>query len=315
MQRSPTSDLTLSDVDLRQLRLFQTVVRSGGITAAEPELNIERSTISRHLKALEERLGVTLCHRGRSGFSLTDEGTRVFESTKRLLSAVTTFGTEVNEINDHLRGRLRVALFDKTVTNPAARIPTALDDFTSRAPEVGIELHVEPMHEIESGVIDGRRQIGIIPTYRPSPALNYMPLFGEQVYLYCGYRHPLFKQPDTPGNEKNVWSQRYAGLGFNSPNMKTGNAFGLTRAAEAFDQEAVATLVLSGCFIGFLPEHYADGFQSKGLLRPLYPERFQYTCQFAAIYRHSPPPPRLVEIILECLRRAHAKAATPKGGD
>lgn len=301
----------LSDTDLHLLRLFQTVSRCGGLTAAESELNIGRSTISRHLKELEGRLGATLCHRGRSGFALTDEGTRVFDAADRLLAAVSHFRTEVEEINDRVRGRLRLALFDKTASNPKSRIAAALGDFARRAPAVELELHVAPTHQIEAGVIDGAWQLGIIPTYRPSPALDYLPLFDEQMYLYCGREHPLFAQRDTRGGERVVWAQRYAGLGFHSPNMDTGNRFEFTRAAEASDQEAIATLVLSGQFIGFLPDHYAAAFEAQGLMRALYPQRFAYTCQFAAIYRRSPPPSRLLDIALASLRRAHAPAQRP----
>ena len=55
----------LADVDIRLLRIFRVVAEAGGVSAAELELNIGRSTISRHLKDLETRLGVTLCRRGR----------------------------------------------------------------------------------------------------------------------------------------------------------------------------------------------------------------------------------------------------------
>ena len=58
---------TVTDNDLRLLRVFRAVVACGGFAAAELELNINRSTISRHIKDLETRLGVTLCRRGRAG--------------------------------------------------------------------------------------------------------------------------------------------------------------------------------------------------------------------------------------------------------
>ncbi|MEO8957324.1 MAG: LysR substrate-binding domain-containing protein, partial [Rudaea sp.] len=118
--------------------------------------------------------------------------------------------------------------------------------------------------------------------------------------------HALFAHREVAGDERIVWAQRYAGLSFHSPNMDTGNRFEFTRSAEASDQEAIATLVLSGRFIGFLPDHYAASFETQGLMRKLYPKRFGYTCQFAAIYRRSPPPSRLLEIALASLRRAHA---------
>ena len=57
----------VSDMDLRLLRIFKSAVECGGMTAAELELNISTSTLSRHMKDLEERLGLVLCRRGRAG--------------------------------------------------------------------------------------------------------------------------------------------------------------------------------------------------------------------------------------------------------
>ena len=67
----------LGDVDLRLLRVFKSVVECGGMAAAELELNIALSTISRHVKDLEIRLGLVLCRRGRGGFGLPPEGQQV----------------------------------------------------------------------------------------------------------------------------------------------------------------------------------------------------------------------------------------------
>ena len=50
----------ISDMDLRLLRVFRTVVDCGGMAAAELELNIGTSTVSRHIKDLETRLGLVL---------------------------------------------------------------------------------------------------------------------------------------------------------------------------------------------------------------------------------------------------------------
>ena len=73
----------LGDMDLRLLRVFKTVVDCGGMAAAELELNIGTSTVSRHVKDLEVRLGLTLCRRGRAGFSLTAEGEQIYEDVAK----------------------------------------------------------------------------------------------------------------------------------------------------------------------------------------------------------------------------------------
>ena len=112
----------VSDVDIRLLRVFRSVVACGGISAAELELNIGRSTISRHVSDLELRLGVKLCERGPAGFDLTDEGQRIYDASSRLLSAINAFQASVDEVHQRLSGHLAIAQFDKMVSNPLARL-------------------------------------------------------------------------------------------------------------------------------------------------------------------------------------------------
>jgi DNA-binding transcriptional LysR family regulator len=73
-------------MDLRLLRVFRSVVDCGGMSAAELELNIGTSTVSRHVKDLETRLSLVLCRRGRGGFALTDEGQRVYDEALAFLA-------------------------------------------------------------------------------------------------------------------------------------------------------------------------------------------------------------------------------------
>ena len=89
----------LSDMDLRLLQIFKSVVECGGMSAAELELNVGTSTLSRHMKDLETRLGMVLCRRGRAGFSLTPEGHQVYEATLQLLGGVDLFRSRIDDIH------------------------------------------------------------------------------------------------------------------------------------------------------------------------------------------------------------------------
>lgn len=291
----------ITDSDLRLLRVFQAVVACGGFAAAELELNINRSTISRHIKDLEQRLGVTLCRRGRAGFALTTEGEQVFASAGRMMVAMEGFQHEVDELHQRLTGSLAIAIFDKTASNPGCHISAAFARFDELAPDVQPEIHVEPINAIERGVMEGRFHLGVIPNHRPSSSLDYFRLFDEQMYLYCATGHSLF---DTAGNNLSaarVRQCKYVGIGYHSPNMEVSRKLNLQRHATAHDQEAVAHLVLSGKYLGFLPEHYAETFVARGVMRPLLPDTFHYVCQFSAIVRHSPPPNRVVQTLLDAL--------------
>ena len=68
----------LTTPDLGLLRVFVTVVHSGGFSAARTELNVSQPTISMKISDLEARLGMRLCERGRAGFKLTAEGQLVY---------------------------------------------------------------------------------------------------------------------------------------------------------------------------------------------------------------------------------------------
>ena len=303
----------VTDSDLRLLRVFRAVVACGGFAAAELELNINRSTISRHIKDLETRLGVTLCRRGRAGFALTGEGEQVYASAQKMMAAMEDFQHEVDELHQQLTGTVVIAIFDKTATNPGCHINRAFASFDQQAPEVKPEIHVEPINAIERGVMEGRYHLGVIPNHRPSASLDYYKLFEEQMYLYCAEDHPLFDIPTNRLKAAQVRQCRYVGIGYHSPNMEVTRQLGQERHATAFDQEAVAHLVLSGKYVGYLPEHYAEAFVSKGIMRPLLPTVFQYVCEFSAIARRSPPPSRVVQTLIDALIATHAGGGTAGG--
>ena len=296
----------LTDMDIRLLRVFKSVVECGGMAAAELELNIGTSTVSRHVKDLETRLGLTLCRRGRSGFALTPEGQQIYTETLRLLAGAEAFRASVDAIHHRMGGEIHLAVFDKTASNPQARIGAAIARFAAQAPDVSLCLHVAPIQTIERGVIDGQFQVGVIPGHRTSDSLVYNDLFGETMHLYCGAQHALFAQKSEDLDWDGLRRYPFAGLGYHSPNMEISQRVRLQRKATGFDQESIATLILSGLYLGFLPDHYAAGFVRTGQLRAVQPDLFRYDCRFLGIVRRTPEPSRATKALQDCLRLAHA---------
>jgi DNA-binding transcriptional LysR family regulator len=297
---------------LRLLRVFKAVADCGGMAAAELELNIAMSTISRHVKDLEERLGLVLCRRGRAGFALTPEGEKVYAAAQQLLSATESFRGSLHEIHRGLGGELHVALFEKTATNPNARIADAVALFRAEAPDVSLHLHVGTIAMIERGVIDGRFQLGVVPEHRRSESLVYDELFDESMSLYAGRGHPWFRARRPAPGWPELREQPLAALGYHSPNMMLAHERRLERQATASDQEAVATFVLSGCFVGFLPDHYAESFVRAGRMRAVAPETLRYRCRFSCVHRRAPSLSRAAERFRDALVTAHAEPASPR---
>ena len=287
------------------LQIFRTVVACGGFTAAEFELNIGRSTISKHISDLETRLNLKLCHRGPAGFSLTSDGQHVLKSADSLFASIDRFQNIIGEVRAEMAGKLKIAIFDRSSSNPDAEMSEAIRLFRNRAPGVTLDISVEPPNVIEEGVINGRFNLGIVPLHRQSPMLNYSPLYTEDMRLFCGRNHELFQRAETEFKLSELRKYTYAGLSFNSPNMSIHQKLKLRKSAFVQSEEALALLILSGCYLGFLPTHQAQPFVEAGQVREVRCEAAEYISSMAAIVRKSASQGRRLNVFLECLKDAH----------
>ncbi|MEM7318323.1 MAG: LysR family transcriptional regulator [Pseudomonadota bacterium] len=299
--------LNVGEADINLLRIFKSVVECGGLSAAETDLNIGRSTISKYLSNLEIRLGLKLCNRGPGGFSLTEDGEKVLIAAEKLLVSVLDFQSEVNEIKQNLAGTIHVALFDLCASNPASRLDRAISKFNEIAPDVQINLSLEPPNIIESKLISGQLDVGIIAENRTSKSLNYEPIYGESMYLFCGQGHPFFDCDHSGLSLDDIRAANYAGISVNSPNLHVGQSLQLRRSAKVQSEHALTILILSGRYIGFLPDHLASEFVNQGLMKMVLPDRLNYRATFAAATRHHPELNRITKVFLETLVREHAE--------
>ena len=100
----------VNDVDLRLMRVFKAVIECGGLSAAQTELGVGRSTISRQISDLETRLGLRLCHRGRSGFYLTQQGRQAIEYIDKFLISTEDFASGIASISNQMVGNLEIGM-------------------------------------------------------------------------------------------------------------------------------------------------------------------------------------------------------------
>jgi len=293
----------VSDADLRVLRIYRTVVECGGFSAAEVELNISRAAISIAISDLETRLGFRLCQRGRSGFSLTNEGSQVYDYTLQLLSSIEDFRTHINALHQHLKGELNIGITDNLVTLPHTRITRALAGLKDQGPQVTTNIRMIPPNDVERGVLDGGLHIGIVPDLKILSGLDYHHLYQEESKLYCSDTHPLFATDDKKITKAKLKDYdavlpAYA----QTPEIKVQHQ-PLVASATATDREGIAFLILTGRYIGFLPDHVAERWVRDGRMRAILPEQCHYVTQFSAITRKGARSNLVLETFLKELEK------------
>jgi DNA-binding transcriptional LysR family regulator len=118
-------------------RLFLQVVEAGSFKRAAEQLNVEPSSVSRKIAALEDRLRVKLLRRSTQRTSPTELGQLYYEGLRRIIDDQTALEQEVTTGVERLAGRLRIAApvdFGTQFVVPVVR------QMQRQAPELSVEL-------------------------------------------------------------------------------------------------------------------------------------------------------------------------------
>ncbi|TDO97393.1 LysR family transcriptional regulator [Marinomonas balearica] len=291
----------VGDYEIKQLKVFKTVVDCGGFSAAETSLNIGRSTISLHISNLESRLNLVLCKRGRGGFSLTEEGEIIYEMTEKLLSTLDAFRSTVNNLNSSLTGSLRIALSDKVSLDPRSRFPKLIHHFSTEAPEVSITTNVASMNNIERMILNDEVDVGFIPYHRKLDGLDYIHLYSDTCYLYAAKGHPLTHlSSEEQIAHVDTFPATHGGL---KPHQ--GVSEHLTKmnlSAISYFYDTRLALILSGQYIGFLPELYSAPFVESGDIQPVAVQDRFYDLGMAVATKKTAQPSKPRELFLKTIR-------------
>lgn len=291
--------MALQHADLKLLRIFVAVVRHQGFAAAQQELNLSTSAISTYMSQLESQLGITLCHRGRGGFALTPRGELLYQETLRILAELDEFERYSAALKGALSGNLKLGVLDSMVTERALPLAEVIGAFSEQHPGVHLNLSVMSPYELQQGVAENRLDLAIGAFSLRMNGLLYQPLYREQHWLYCSERHALFVQRRIPAEV--ITGQRMVGRGYWSQAELARHGFKHS-AATVESMEAQLILILSGAYIGYLPEHYAQPWVDQHKLRPLLPATFGYQAPFSLILRRGRSREPLIQTFRDALK-------------
>lgn len=122
---------------ITSLEVFAKVVAAGSFSAAGRALGLSQTMVTKHIAALEARLGAKLFHRTTRALSLTPAGRSYLESTGRILADLEAADAAVAGDRVEPRGRLRL---NAPVSFGARQLAPLLSEFAHRYPRVDVEL-------------------------------------------------------------------------------------------------------------------------------------------------------------------------------
>lgn len=123
-------------LELRQLRYFQTIAREKQITRAAKKLHMAQPPLSQSLKALETELGVKLMERNGRKMELTDAGVILYQKINHLFDYMEETVTEVKDIGGGMKGTLAIGC----VKTCFPQIPKKLQFYHHKYPHIQFQL-------------------------------------------------------------------------------------------------------------------------------------------------------------------------------
>jgi DNA-binding transcriptional LysR family regulator len=140
-----------------------------------------------------------------------------------------------------------------------------------------------------------------VPLASPLSGLDYQALYDERSRLYCAVGHPLFYVDDQQLSDARLDAQEAIAPTFRLPPEVQRHYQALACTASASDREGMAFLILTGRYIGYLPDHYAQAWVQQGRLRVLKPASRYYDISLASVTRKGRRPHLVLESFLQAL--------------
>ena len=151
------------EMDLNAWRLLVETVKAGSVNGACDRLNLEPSTASRVIKALERDLGFELFYRGTRPVTLTTMGQVAYEQAQHLIDEHTRMMAKLRTDIDEMSGMIRVATYGGIA---ALEVAPLMVKFQQIYPDIEFEL-VELMAPPPKGFIDSEgKSVDVILSYQ-----------------------------------------------------------------------------------------------------------------------------------------------------
>jgi len=147
-------------MNFQQLRIIRETVRCKfNLTEVANRLYTSQSGVSKHIKDLEDELGVELfVRKGKRLLGMTEPGREMLKIVERLLLDAQNIKSLADQYSQQDQGQLTVAT---THTQARYILPDIVVSFRKLYPKVKLHLHQGSPQEIATMLLEGRADIGI----------------------------------------------------------------------------------------------------------------------------------------------------------
>lgn len=231
-----------------QLRAFHHVALTGGFSRAAEALHLSQPAVSEQVRSLEAAYDVSLFKRARRTVTLTPDGERLFESTRRLFDAEQAAREMLTEHRVERTGMLRIH------ADSPHHILHILAQFRTDHPNVSVQVRTGNSTGILAALKAYEADIAIIGELPDNRALDVVALGASPIMAFARKGGPLDHLPTIPLKHLLTLPLVLREQGSKTRAKLEQAAGSLPRAIEAEGREAVREIVAAGGGVGVVSE-------------------------------------------------------------
>jgi DNA-binding transcriptional LysR family regulator len=183
----PASNPLLRHTSLRQLQIFETIVRLGSFTGAAQALFLTQPTVSMQIRKLEEGIGLPLFEQIGKQIYLTEAGKIVHEHARQVMDTFDNLEMAIADLQGLKTGTLRLAV----VTTAKYFAPRALGRFCERYPGVDVALKVTNRERLLERMEQNIDDLYIMGRPPASDNMIFEPYLANPLVVLASRKHPL----------------------------------------------------------------------------------------------------------------------------
>ena len=185
---------SVANLDFTGLLYSLAVAEHLGFRRAAEALGVQESAVSRRVRALEDRLHVSLFERSSHGARLTIAGERFLSHARAALTEIDYAAASAHAVGRGEEGRLRIGFFAPLSSGFLREL---LQRYRADHPQVVIELHEGASRHHLTLVRERRLDVTFLMGVRKANDCEVATLWSEPVYVALPQGHRLADQPEV----------------------------------------------------------------------------------------------------------------------
>lgn len=176
------------DIDLRHLRTFVALAQFENFSLTGQRIGLSQSAVSRHIRALEDTLGLRLFERLGRRAVLTSAGQTLRTRLEALMREAEALPRVVRDLGEGVRGDVRIGA---SITAANAILPPLLGAYRRRYPRVELALHPGPSARVLEALARGQIDLAFVGAQALPTGAGVLAEIPDEVLLIASPGHLL----------------------------------------------------------------------------------------------------------------------------